>query len=112
MIGSCIAFNPCCKCDEKSMCNICELIYRRNGQLADSADIAKEIFAEIETSLMVSGCRDGSFFYEIRVEDYNHYKKKYTESEAAERREDIENSPEDCSTPSVTGTKGERNEQR
>lgn len=40
MIGSGIAFNPCCKCDEKGMCNICELTYRRNGQLADSADIA------------------------------------------------------------------------
>lgn len=33
------------------------------------------------------------------------------ESEVAERREDIENSPVDCSTPSVTDSKGERNEQ-
>lgn len=32
------------------------------------------------------------------------------ESEVAERREDIENSPVDCSTPSVTDLKGERNE--
>lgn len=33
------------------------------------------------------------------------------ESEVAERREDIENSPADCSTPSVIDSKGERNEQ-
>ena len=33
------------------------------------------------------------------------------ESEVAKRREDIENSPVDCSTPSVTDSKGERNEQ-
>ena len=26
---------------------------------------------------MVSGCRDGSIIYEIRAEDYKHYKKKY-----------------------------------
>lgn len=31
-------------------------------------------------------------------------------TEVAERREDIENSPVDCSTPSVTDSKGERNE--
>lgn len=39
-------------------------------------------------------------------------KRKFKESEVAERREDIENSPVDCSTPSVTDSKGERNEQR
>lgn len=32
------------------------------------------------------------------------------ESEVAKRREDIENSPADCLTPSVTDSKGERND--
>ena len=40
MIGLGIAFNPCCKCVEKGMCNICELTYYRKDQLFDSADIA------------------------------------------------------------------------
>ena len=39
MIGAGIAFNPCCKCDEKAKCNICELTYRRNGQLLHHADV-------------------------------------------------------------------------
>ena len=34
-----------------------------------------------------------------------------SKTEVAERREDIENSPADCLTPSVTDSKGERNEQ-
>ena len=34
MIGLGIAFNPCCKCVEKGMCNICELTYYRNGALS------------------------------------------------------------------------------
>ena len=41
MIGSCIAFNPCCKCVEKGMCNICELTYYRNGQLVHHADVVE-----------------------------------------------------------------------
>lgn len=40
MNGLCIAFNPCCKCDEKGKCNICELTYRRNGLLVHHADVA------------------------------------------------------------------------
>ena len=40
MIRLGIAFNPCCKCVEKGMCNICELTYYRKDQLFDSADIA------------------------------------------------------------------------
>lgn len=41
MIGLGIAFNPCCKCDEKSKCNICELTYRRNGQPVHHADVVE-----------------------------------------------------------------------
>ena len=42
MIGSCIAFNPCCKCVEKDMCNICELTYYRNGYIkSPAADVVE-----------------------------------------------------------------------
>ena len=61
-------------CKEHLMHNALVLIDSQEQRIKE---LAKKIFAEIETSLMVSGCRAGSFFYEIRVEDYNHYKKKY-----------------------------------
>lgn len=41
MIGLGIAFTPCCKCDEKGKCNICELTYHRNGQLVHHADLVE-----------------------------------------------------------------------
>ena len=47
MIGSCIAFNPCFKCDEKEKCNICELTYRRNGYIkSPTADVVEVVHAE------------------------------------------------------------------
>lgn len=43
-------------------------------------DVAREIFAEIETSLHYKVINDEIYFI-IRAEDYLHYKKKHTESE-------------------------------
>ena len=43
MIGSCIAFNPCCKCDEKANCNICELTLYRNGALSNVGDVTEQV---------------------------------------------------------------------
>lgn len=43
MIGSGIVFNPCCKCVEKDMCNICELTYYRNGYIKSPAAEVVEV---------------------------------------------------------------------
>lgn len=40
--------------------------------------VAAEIFAEIETSLVIGGFVNGEKYIAIREDDYNHYKKKYT----------------------------------
>ena len=43
------------------------------------AEVAREIFEEIETSLMIESFHGSDVYYAIRAEDYLHYKKKYTE---------------------------------
>lgn len=43
-----------------------------------ATDVAAEIFAEIETSLVIGGFVNGEKYIAIREDDYNHYKKKYT----------------------------------
>ena len=48
-------------------------------ELAKSkAEVTREIFAEIETSLVIGGFVNGEKYIAIREDDYNHYKKKYT----------------------------------
>ena len=42
-------------------------------------EYAREIFAEIETSLSIGNFKGSEVVYAIRAEDYLHYKKKYTE---------------------------------
>lgn len=59
MIGSCIAFNPCCRCDEKANCNICELTYYRNGYIkSPTADVVE-----------VVRCKDCKYFTEEMIAD-------------------------------------------
>lgn len=55
-----------------------------NAGYRKTSDLAEEIFAEIETSLMIESFHGGEVYYAIRAEDYLHYKKKYTESEKEE----------------------------
>ena len=45
------------------------------------AEVAREIFEEIETSLQIMSFHGSEVYYAIRAEDYLHYKKKYTEGE-------------------------------
>ena len=40
-------------------------------------DVAREIFKEIETSLVIGSAIGSEVYYAIRAEDYLHYKKKY-----------------------------------
>lgn len=82
MNGLCIAFNPCCKCDEKGKCNICELTYRRNGQLVHHSDVAPVRHGhwitrnirgiEIEVKCSVCGSRDfySADYKNIRYTDF------------------------------------------
>lgn len=82
-----------------------------------ASDVSEEIFADLDKAI-------GELAMKYSDEGFNEYfgvcteiltnviypiKKKYTE--VSERREDIENSPAGCLTPSVTDSKGERNEQ-
>ena len=55
-----------------------ERAYAKGYRLA--SDVAREIFAEIETSLCYK-LIGGEMHLVIREEDYLHYKKKYTEGE-------------------------------
>lgn len=55
-----------------------EAILKENGW-RKASDVAEEIFAEIETSLVIGGFVDGKKYIAIREDDYNHYKKKYAE---------------------------------
>lgn len=95
------------------------------------ADVAEEIFAEIEELFhILVGNETGKEFYSIVASEYAELKKKYTEvaerrevsenntvrcfhpsvtesQREAERRKGVENSPVDCSTPNVTDQKGE-----
>ena len=49
-----------------------------------ASEVAREIFEEIETSLVIGSAIGSEVYYAIRAEDYIHYKKKYTESEDTE----------------------------
>jgi hypothetical protein len=40
-------------------------------------EVAREIFEEFETSLVIGGFVNGEKYLAIREDDYNHYKKKY-----------------------------------
>ena len=44
-----------------------------------TSEVAREIFAEIETSLLMPVFKGSEVYCAIREEDYLHYKKKYTE---------------------------------
>ena len=79
-----------------------------NAGYRKASDVAEEIFAAIEEMVITEKSNDGCALYLDKVE-LAELKKKYTE--VAERREGVENSPVDCSTPNVTDSKGERNEQ-
>jgi hypothetical protein len=98
---------------------------RFKGQDAEAviaSKVAREIFAEIEKRgrKVQSSDFSGEFWSRgVLLSDIAEFKKKYTvtdtnvgckESEVAKRREDIEKSPVDSLTPSVTDSKGERNE--
>ena len=70
--GSCEFVNcQCCRARE-----IARKIYNAGYRRAE--DVATEIFAEIETSLVIGGFVNGEKYIAIREDDYNHYKKKYT----------------------------------
>jgi hypothetical protein len=45
------------------------------------AEVAREIFEEIETSLSIENFKGSEVVYAIRAEDYLHYKKKYAEEQ-------------------------------
>jgi hypothetical protein len=67
----------------KVSCNRCKEARRlMNAGYRKSTDVAKEIFAELGTSLGIS-THHGEVYYLIRAKDYQHYKKKY-ESEGAD----------------------------
>ena len=51
------------------------------ADVAPKSEVAREIFAEIETSLMIESFHGGDVYYAIQAEDYLHYKKKYEEGE-------------------------------
>ena len=59
--------------------DVAEILTYKGDRKAD--EVAEEIFAEIETSLMVESFYGGEVYYAIRANDYLHYKKKYTEGE-------------------------------
>lgn len=56
------------------------------ADVAPKSEVAMEIFAEIETSLMIESFHGSCVYYAIRAEDYLHYKKKYTEGETDGRQ--------------------------
>lgn len=49
-----------------------------NADYRKVSEIAREIFEEIGTSVVVGGFVNGEKYLAIREDDYNHYKKKYT----------------------------------
>jgi hypothetical protein len=51
------------------------------ADVAPRAEVAREIFEEIETSLQIMSFHGSEVYYAIRAEDYLHYKKKYAEGE-------------------------------
>lgn len=53
--------------------------YYDNTGYCKASEVARDIFAEIETSLVIGGFVNGEKYIAIREDDYNHYKKKYTE---------------------------------
>ena len=79
--------------------NLSKMGYRK------SQDVAEEIFAAIGE--LINEYLDGRSYRHEFFTKIAELKKKYTESEVAKRREDIEKSPVDCSTPSVTDSKGD-----
>ena len=52
-----------------------------NAGYRKASEVAREIFDEIETSLVIGSAIGSEVYYAIRAEDYLHYKKKYTEGE-------------------------------
>ena len=80
-----------------------------NAGYRKASDVAEEIFAEIYKALNNSVKTElfkGTWFdYSKFITEVDKLKKKYTE--VTEWREDIEKSPVDCSTPSVTDSKGD-----
>lgn len=86
--------NACgiCECDGEPCDLDCsegkamERLY--NAGYRKASEVASEIFAEIETSLVIGGFVNGEKYIAIREEDYNHYKKKYTQGK--EESEDTE----------------------
>lgn len=58
-------------------CKIAEFLV--NAGYRKASDVAEKIFAEVETSLVIGGFVNGEKYIAIREDDYNHYKKKYTE---------------------------------
>ena len=56
---------------------LAEVLY--NAEYRKASEVAEEIFAEMETSFVIGGFVDGKKYIAIREDDYNHYKKKFTE---------------------------------